>query len=310
MTINILFSASPESWRNYEQPLRAQLDKLKIKYRLGAGFAPNVVDYIVYAPNSELVEFSPYTRCKAVLNLWAGVENITGNMTLNVPLARMVDHGLTQGMVEWVIGHVMRHHLGIDLQINSQDGIWRPHFPPLAEDRIVTLLGLGVLGTSSAQALCQLGFKVRGWSRRKKSVDRIECYHGDYGLKDALSGADFVVLLLPDTPTTENTLTRKTLGLLKKGAFVINSGRGPLIDDEALLEALDSGQIGHATLDVFRIEPLPNTHPFWSHPKVTVTPHIAAATRPEYSVPVIVENIRRGENGEPFLHLVDRQNGY
>ena len=310
MTINILFSASSEAWDRYEQPLRAQLDMLKIQYRLEPDLAADIVDYIVYAPNSELVEFSPYTRCKAVLNLWAGVENITSNTTLNIPLARMVDHGLSQGMVEWVVGHVMRHHLGIDLQINDQDGVWRPHAAPLAEDRIVTFLGLGVLGTSSGQALRQLGFKVRGWSKRKKSVDGIKCYHGDDELKDALSGADFVILLLPDTPETKNTLNRDTLGHLKKGAFVINPGRGSLIDDEALLMSLDSGHIAHATLDVFRIEPLPKAHPFWSHPKVTVTPHIAAPTRPECSAPVIVENIRRGENGESFLHLVDRQSGY
>ena len=310
MTINILFSASSEAWDRYEQPLRAQLDMLKIQYRLEPDLAADIVDYIVYAPNSELVEFSPYTRCKAVLNLWAGVENITSNTTLNIPLARMVDHGLSQGMVEWVVGHVMRHHLGIDLQINDQDGVWRPHAAPLAEDRIVTFLGLGVLGTSSGQALRQLGFKVRGWSKRKKSVDGIKCYHGDDELKEALSGADFVILLLPDTPETKNTLNRDTLGHLKKGAFVINPGRGSLIDDEALLMSLDSGHIAHATLDVFRIEPLPEAHPFWSHPKVTVTPHIAAPTRPECSAPVIVENIRRGENGESFLHLVDRQSGY
>ena len=310
MTINILFSASSEAWDRYEQPLRAQLDMLKIQYQLEPDLAADIVDYIVYAPNSELVEFSPYTRCKAVLNLWAGVENITSNTTLNIPLARMVDHGLSQGMVEWVVGHVMRHHLGIDLQINDQDGVWRPHAAPLAEDRIVTFLGLGVLGTSSGQALRQLGFKVRGWSKRKKSVDGIKCYHGDDELKDALSGADFVILLLPDTPETKNTLNRDTLGHLKKGAFVINPGRGSLIDDEALLMSLDSGHIAHATLDVFRIEPLPEAHPFWSHPKVTVTPHIAAPTRPEFSAPVIVENIRRGENGESFLHLVDRQSGY
>ena len=260
MTINILFSASSESWEKYKQPLRTELDKLEIECQLGPNFSPEVVDYIIYAPNSELAEFSPFIRCKAVLNLWAGVENITGNTTLNIPLARMVDYGLTQGMVEWVVGHVMRHHLGTDLQINSQDGIWRPHVPPLAEDRIITFLGLGVLGTSSGQALRQLGFKVRGWSRRKKSVDGITCYHGNDGLKYALSGADFVVLLLPNTPETENTL--------------------------------------------------PETHRFWSHPKITVTSHIAAATRPAYSAPVIVENIRRGENGESFLNLVDRQSGY
>ena len=116
--------------------------------------------------------------------------------------------------------------------------------------------------------------------------------------------------MLPYTAETENTLTRDSLSLLNKGAFVINPGRGPLIDDHALLEAMDKGQIAHATLDVFRTEPLPKDHPFWTHDQVTVTPHIAAATRPECAAPTIVENIRRGEMGEPFLHLVDRQSGY
>jgi glyoxylate/hydroxypyruvate reductase A len=310
MTINILFSASSATWSENEQPLRAQLDKLEIEYQLEPDFAADIVDYIVYAPNSGLVEFSPYTRCKAVLNLWAGVENITGNTTLEIPLARMVNRGLTQGMVEWVVGHVMRHHLGIDLQISGQDGVWRPRVPHLAQDRTVTILGLGVLGTSCGQALTQLGFDVRGWSRRKKSADGISCFHGQDGLEEALTACDIVILLLPDTAQTENILNRKTLTMLRKGAVVINPGRGPLIDDDALVEALNVDQIEHATLDVFRIEPLPENHPFWSHPKVTVTSHIAAVTRPACSAPVIVENIRRGENGEGFLHLVDRQSGY
>ena len=129
-------------------------------------------------------------------------------------------------------------------------------------------------------------------------------------MKASLKGADFVILLLPATPDTENTLNEKTLSLMKRGAFVINPGRGPLINDEALLRALDNGQIAHATLDVFKTEPLHKSHPYWSHQKVTVTPHIAAATRAEYAAPVIVENIRRGENGEPFLNLVNRERGY
>ena len=310
MTINILFSASKGAWEKYEEHLRVQLNQLSIEYQLQSNFPPEIVDYIIYTPRSGLIEFSPYIRCKAVLNLWAGVESIAGNETLKMPLARMVDHGLTQGMVEWVVGHVMRHHLGIDLQINGQDGVWRAHTPPLAEERTVTFLGLGILGASSGQALRQLGFNVRGWSRHAKTVNGIKCYHGADGLKTALSGADFVILLLPETLKTKNTLNVESLSLLKKGAFVINPGRGPLIDDDALIKMLDNGHIGHATLDVFRIEPLPETHPFWSHPKVTVTPHIAAATRPEFAAPVIAENIRRGESGECFLHLVDRHRGY
>ena len=310
MTINILFSASSEGWEKYQIPLQTHLDGLGLPYRLATEFAPEQVDYIIYAPNADVSDFRPFTRCKAVLNLWAGVEDIAPNETLTIPLARMVDHGLTHGMTEWVVGHVLRHHLGMDRHITGQTGVWTPHIPPLAQERLVTVLGLGELGEHCARSLAALGFQMRGWSRRAKEVENIACFAGKDGLRTALTGADFVVLLLPDTANTENTLNRETLALLNKGAFVINPGRGPLIDDDALLEALDSGQIAHATLDVFRTEPLPKDHPYWAHDKVTVTPHIAAATRPEYAAPVIVENIRRGEAGEPFLHLVDRQSGY
>ena len=117
-------------------------------------------------------------------------------------------------------------------------------------------------------------------------------------------------MLLPDTPATENALNAEALALLAPGAFIINPGRGPLIDDAALLAALDSGQVGHATLDVFRTEPLPQDHPFWSHPKVTVTPHIASTTRPETAAEVIIAQIKRGEAGEPFHHEVNRDAGY
>ena len=151
---------------------------------------------------------------------------------------------------------------------------------------------------------------MRGWSRAPKQIENIECFSGSDGLRQALSGADVVILLLPDTPVTRHVLNAETLSLLAKGAFVINPGRGPLIDDDALLDALDSGQVGHATLDVFDTEPLPVDHPFWPHPQVTVTPHIASTTRADTASQVIAQQICRGERGEPFLHVVDRTAGY
>ena len=129
-------------------------------------------------------------------------------------------------------------------------------------------------------------------------------------MKDALSESDIVILLLPDTPATENILNALTLSYLNKGAYVINPGRGPLIDDQALIAALDSGQLAHATLDVFRTEPLPTSDPYWAHPKVTVVPHRASETRASTAAEVIAENIRRNEASEPLLHLVDRTAGY
>src|SRR6056297_639246 len=165
MTVTILFAAKSERWGEYERPLRRSLDALGLAYRLTTDADPGEVDYIVYAPNSGLRDFSPYTRCKAVLNLWAGVEDVVGNPTLTQPLARMVDHGLTQGMREWVAGHVLRHHLGMDLHIHGQDGEWRSFVPPLAENRPVTILGLGALGRACGETLARLGFPVTGWSR-------------------------------------------------------------------------------------------------------------------------------------------------
>jgi glyoxylate/hydroxypyruvate reductase len=166
------------------------------------------------------------------------------------------------------------------------------------------------LGQAVAQALTALRFPVTGWSRTPREVSGIRCLSGEAGLDQALQGAQVVILLMPNTAQTQNTLNADRLALLARGAFVINPGRGPLIDDEALLAALDSGQVGHATLDVFRVEPLPPEHAFWRHPRVTVTPHIAASTRPDTASRVIAENIRRAEAGLPLLHLVDRARGY
>ena len=308
--LNILFAARPARFPDYAGPLRTALANAGIDAHLAMDIAPEEVDYIVYAPNSVVQDFAPFTRCKAVLSLWAGVEGVVGNTTLKLPLARMVDHGLTQGLIEWVAGHTLRHHLGMDLHIHGQDGIWRDYAPPLARDRKVTILGLGALGAACAGALRDLGFRVTGWSRSPKDVPGIRCLNGEAGLAEALTGAEGLVLLLPATPATDNLINAERLALLAPGAFVINPGRGPLIDDAALLAALDTGQIGHATLDVFRKEPLAKDHPYWAHPNVTVTPHIASETRPVTASEVIVENIRRGEAGEPLLRLVDRARGY
>jgi len=308
----ILFAAKPERWRIYETPLRRALEAAGVSHaNLGITAEPGDVDYIVYAPNSDIKDFGAFPRLKAVLNLWAGVEDVVGNPTLQVPLARMVDNGLTEGMVEWCVGHVLRHHLGMDTHIQGQDGIWRNcHVPPLARNRKVAVFGLGVLGRAVAEALVTLKFDVSGWARSEKRIPGVRCHFGGDGLQAALAEAEIAVLLLPDTPGTHHIFNAGALATMPRGAVIVNPGRGPLIDDTALLAALDTGQIGHATLDVFDKEPLPAEHPFWAHAKVTVTPHIASVTRPSTAATVIAENIRRGEAGEPFLHLVDRDLGY
>lgn len=310
MPLTLLFAASDANWAEYAAPLRAAIAEAGLPANLTRDAAPEVVDYIIYAPTSPLQDFTPYTRCKAVLSLWAGVERIVGNPSLTQPLCRMVDPALTEGMVEWVVGHALRHHLGMDRHIVNPGRLWDPTCPPLARERPVAMLGMGELGTAAARALAALNFPVTGWSRSPKQVDGIPCLHGEEGLAKALSTAQIVVTLLPKTPETENLLNARRLALLPPGAVILNPGRGALIDDEALLAALEAGHIGHATLDVFRVEPLPQDHPYWTHPRVTVTPHIAADTRAPSASRVIAENIRRGEAGEAFLNRVDRQRGY
>jgi len=301
----VLFAA-PGLWAEYQAELPKALAEAGVTARLVEDAAPDEVDYIVYSPSSPLQDFTPYTRAKAVLSLWAGVERIVGNPTLTQALCRMVDPWMTEGMVEWVVGHALRHHLGMDRYTANPGHVWDQTCPPLARERPVTVLGMGALGSAAAAGLRAMNFPVTGWSRSEKPG----CLHGEDGLRQALSTAAILVTLLPKTPETENLLNAERLALLPKGAVILNPGRGALIDDAALLAALDAGHIGHATLDVFRVEPLPKDHPYWSHPRVTVSPHIAADTRTTSAARVIAENVRRGEAGEPFLHRVDRERGY
>lgn len=305
----VLFAAQPEGWERWREPLSRALAGAVPSARLVPEAEPEAVDYVVLSPHGPVRDFAPFTRARAVLNLWAGVEEALAIPNLTQPLARMVDPGLTRGMVEWVAGHVLRHHLGTDAHVANPDRAWRPEAPPLAASRRVAVLGLGALGGACAATLAGLGFDVAGWSRSPKAIEGVEARHGEDGLADTLRGAEILVLLLPLTRATQNLLDARRLALLPPGAVVLNPGRGALIDDDALLAALD-GPLGHATLDVFRQEPLPRDHPFWGHPKVTVTPHVASATRPETASTAIAENVRRGEAGEPLLHLVDRARGY
>ena len=306
--MTLIYFAAPALWPEYRDILPRLLAKAGIEAQVVTDAPePAAVDFIIYAPSAPLQDFAPFTGCKAVLSLWAGVERIVGNATLTQPLCRMVDGGLTEGMVEWVTGHTLRHHLGMDRHIVNPAHVWDPTCPPLARERPVAMLGMGALGTACARALAALNFPVTGWSRTAKDIPGIPT---TTDLRTALSKAQIVVTLLPRTLDTENILNAETLTWLPQGAAILNPGRGALIDDAALLAALDAGHIAHATLDVFRSEPLPQGHPFWHHPRVTVTPHIAADTRAEGAASVLVDNIHRSLKGAPLVNLVDRGLGY
>jgi glyoxylate/hydroxypyruvate reductase A len=256
-------------------------------------------------------DFTPYKNVKLVQSLWAGVETALKNETLTQPLARMVDPGMSAGMADYVVGHVMRHHLGMAAHVAARPGEWLGGIaPPLANARTVGVLGVGALGMYCARAVAQQGFNVVGWSRTLKSDDVVTCYAGEDGLAEVLAQSDILVLLMPDTPATTNIINEKTIAQMKDKAAIINPGRGPLIDDQALLKGLDSGKLSGATLDVFRVEPLPASDPYWIHPKVLVTPHIASETRIDTAAQITAENIGHAIKGEPVLHLVDRDAGY
>ena len=312
MPVQLLLATHSDQFAEFHRILTAKFTEIGVDVCVHREASdPESIDYIAYAPDGPIQDFRQFTRVKAILSLWAGIENLIRNSTVNCPVTRMVESGMKEGMTEWVSAQVLRHHLGLDTIVQSQDGVWRHELmPPLARNRTVAVLGLGELGSAAANTLKELNFQVIGWSRTAKSIPGIDCRHGLSGLESTVEEAEIIVVLLPHTAQTENLLDNDLLGKFKRGAVIINSGRGALIDEDALLTALDSGHIGHATLDVFKVEPLPANHPFWFHKSVTVSPHIAADTRAETAAEVIVENVRRGECGEPFLYLVDRLLGY
>jgi glyoxylate/hydroxypyruvate reductase A len=317
MSIQVLISAPAQVVTQYEPHLTRAFAAEELDVTLSAASDPDwsvdpaEIAYVIYHPSGPVTDYGVFPNVRAVLSLWAGVERALANPTLTAPLCRMVDPSLTQGMIEYVMGHVLRYHLGMDAHILGQDGNWRNDtIPPLARDRRVGILGLGALGGEVAQGLLDLGFAVEGWSRRPREAGRIPAHSGAEGLATLLARSEILVTLLPGTPETENLLNRRTLALLPRGAKLINPGRGGVVNDQALIDALDEGGLAHATLDVFRVEPLPAEHPFWRHPKVTVTPHIASETRADTASETIALNIRRDQDGDALLYRVDRTQGY
>ena len=312
MTLNILLSAHNKHHERWLPALRSNLAQYNLEVCVETSCDnPESVDYIIHSPDGDISNFSTFVNLRAILSLWAGVEDIVHNKSINVPLVRMVDPGMIEGMTEWVTGQVLRHHLGFDAHIFNRQGTWLKELsPPLARQRVVGILGLGVLGTSCAKILSQLNFQVLGWSRILKKVENIQCYCGKTGLIEVLKHVDILALLLPLTPYTKNVMNDETLSCLKPGAVIINSGRGGLIDDNALLAAIEKGVVAHATLDVFRKEPLPYNHPFWSNSRISIWPHIASETRVATASKVIAKNIWRDYSGKNMHNIVNISNGY
>lgn len=247
-----------------------------------------------------------------VLSLNAGVEHLlsSGEVPDAVPIVRMVDPGLVDGMVEWVAAQVLAWHRNLFVYHAQQvAGIWQTHPEMMAPERTVTVLGAGALGGPVAAMLAAIGFKVRTWSRSGRAVPGTETFGAD-GLAAAVTGANMLVNLLPATAQTIDLIDAALLARLAPGALLVNGGRGASVVDDDLVAALDKGQLGWAVLDVFRTEPLPGDHAFWAHPKVFVSPHVAAPTHARTAVAVMAESVRMFERGAPVPHSVDRTLGY
>jgi glyoxylate/hydroxypyruvate reductase A len=311
----VVFAGDPGHRDAYRRHLTRAADAagLDIALHFDPGEAdPATVDYLIYAQTGPVQDFAPYTNLAGILNLWAGVEAVLRlNPPAEVPLVRMVEDGLTLGMIDYVVGHALRHHLDVDRYIHaSYIAVWEVDYPPLARDRTVGVLGLGALGGACAERLAAHGFRVIGWSRSPKDIAGVECRSGEQALDETIAEAEILVLLLPSTAETYRILNARRIALMPLDACLINAARGQLIDHVALLEVLNAGLLRHATMDVYDIEPLPPEDPYWSHPRVTVTPHIASVTRPETASQSIIAQIARHQGGQPFLHVVDRARGY
>ncbi len=314
--MNVLFCGAGDQAGAYGPALKKWSAELGAPFTLftdPSAIAPDEVDVLIANPNADIADFGVYSGAKLIQSIWAGMEVFLANPTLpHQPiLCRMVEPGLTEGMTDYICGHVMRYHLGIDGHIkDSANRVWNAVAPPLARDRKVAVLGLGQLGMDAAEMLKMLRFDVAGWSRTEKIGLPYPTYHGADGLTEILKRSEIIVTILPNTAETHHVINEASIALMPKGATIINPGRGSLIDDAALLAALDHGHLSHATLDVFDQEPLPKDHPFWARTDITITPHIAAETRTDGAAKVAVEQIRRLQKGETLHYIVDRAAGY
>ncbi len=254
-----------------------------------------------------------FPKLGLIVSMGAGVDHLTlpPGPPPGVPVARLKDSMLTQGMAEWVLLNVLRFHRQ-DPEYRALQAArrWEELPPPVTAERRIGILGLGEIGSAAARLCAHLGFPVMGWSRGPKLLAGIETFHGRAGLDAMLARTDILVCLLPLTPDTRGVISARTLGLMPRGGWLINGGRGGHQVQGDILAALDSGHLAGAALDVFEPEPLPPEHPLWTHPGVYITPHAASFTIPSSAAPQVVENIHRLRAGRALINLVDFAAGY
>jgi glyoxylate/hydroxypyruvate reductase len=307
----ILFSSTVDSAPRWRQEVARHLPDREFRVWPEIG-DPSMIEYaIVWRPQAGLLASLP--NLKLIISLGAGVDHLLRDPQLppGVPVVRLVDPYLAAAMSEFVALSVLRLHRGdLDYLAQQRARQWRELEQKNAAERPVGILGFGTIGEAAGRSLRALGFPVVGWTRTERAVAGFATYAGSAGLDQLLARSEILVCLLPLTPDTEGILNARNFARLPRGAGLVNAGRGGHLVEADLIPALDSGQLSGAVLDVFRGEPLVPEHPFWSHPRIVVTPHIAGVTNPATAAPVMVAAIRRCEAGLPVANTVDLSRGY
>ncbi|MDG2404585.1 MAG: glyoxylate/hydroxypyruvate reductase A [Paracoccaceae bacterium] len=265
---------------------------------------------IVVNPDPAVLESLP--NLKWIQSLWAGVERLLAEYSNEeVSIVRLIDPQLSKTMSEGVLAWSFFLHRAMPTYLAQQASEeWTQHDLPTPQERTIGVLGLGKLGKAAAVRLKKNEFNVVGWSRSKAEIDGVETFHGKNGLSRVLEKSDILVVLLPLSSATEGLLDAENIARMKSGASIINFGRGPIINDEALIKALDSRHLGHAVLDVFAVEPLPKGHQYWSHSSVTVLPHCSAPTNKKTSAIIAAKNISDFVSNGVVPASADRKLGY
>jgi glyoxylate/hydroxypyruvate reductase len=310
--MTLIFRSNVDSWAEWREALGREVPDLECRNWDDPGDDALVEYALVWKPaHGELRRRFP--NLTTIFSLGAGVDHLLSDpdLPVGIPIIRMVEPELTRGMTEYVVLHVLRYHRAAPaLEDQQSRGEWRELVTPTAPKRRVGIMGLGVIGRDCLRVLSALGFALSGWSRTPKEIPGVACFHGADGLAAFLAETEILVCVLPFTAATDNILNQKLFAQLPHGASLINAGRGDLQDEDDILAALESDQLAAATLDVFRQEPLPSTHPFWAHPKVTVTPHNAGMAQPWSAAGAVAANIDRIRKGETPLNIADVNAGY
>lgn len=305
-----LYMADAERGRRWGELFRRDAPALDFRLWQDAGDPADVHYLATWRQPERLAERFP--NLKLLFSTGAGVDQFDlAALPPSVQLVRMVEPGIVQGMVEYVLHAVLDLHRDRPAYRRHQaQAQWRPLPVRTAAQCRVGVLGLGSLGQAVLQALSGLGFDCAGWSRSPRRIDGVRCFAGEAERADFLRRSDILVCLLPLTDATRGLLDGALFDALPRGAALVHVGRGPQLVSADLLRALDDGRLGEAILDVTDPEPLPAGDPLWAHPRVQITPHIASATQPDSSAAVVLDNLRRFEAGLPLVGLVDRSKGY